>query len=269
MEPFVKFRDLALHLTVNEELNALVVTDLNLAVGELLRMCNGDPEVVRSLIEFQTLETVIEICRCIAASKDSQQKYTSLDVEQDTAILKSFVVRSCRLTSNFTACGENARTYFFGMIIERASEKSFDHLSHLLSAALVVDGRNAVAAVVSAIYNCLQASTDADRETQQAACLRNEALCEARGLLCQLLLAVISTSKLSLPGGEGSPAPDQCAAADSPTADPALEWFHMLTFQWARTGLLSRIYSTVGSSRALQEDSKGGKSVVLTHEQVK
>lgn len=258
VEPFVQFGALALRLEKSSLCDEECLTDLNNATAVLLRMCVGDPDVVYNLIRFNTFVTVSHICRNFALSKTTSLNLTKDSAEHCDAVRKNLTVRLCRLVSNFTACGEGARRHLFD--INQKETNHFGPLSHILSAAVVSEDRGAVAAVVSAIYNCLQCSDILLEDIQDVVLARNDAFCGSRSILCQLLLAVLPVNKLTLATTGGSES-SKAGGQEESSIDLALEWFHMLAFHWVRIGAMSSIYRTVGPTTA-------SPTVAFTHEQV-
>lgn len=258
VEPFVLFGALALRLEQSCLHDEECLKDLDNATAVLLRMCVGDPDVVHNLIRFNTLVTVSHICRYLALSKSTSLDAVNDNIDKTDAMRKKLTVKLCRLVSNFTACGEGARRHLFEINKKRTDR--FEALSHILSAAVVSEDRSAVAAVVSAIYNCLQCSETLLDDIQDAVLARNDAFCESRSILCQLLLAVLPSNKLTLTA-TGDPESSTESAQVESTIDLALEWFHMLAFHWVRIGAMAGIYRTVGPTVA-------SMAVAFTHEQV-
>jgi hypothetical protein len=253
LEPFiVRFRDLSLRLQLAHEHEPTLFDELNAAAGALLRICTGDAEVVYMMIKHNTLVSVSDVCRYMATSKSVLAQTASAEGDKASSVKKNVVVRLCRLVSNFTACGESARRHLFD--INTQTNVAFEHLSHILAASIVVHDRNAVAAVVSAIYNCLQSSNVVLDEIQGAISARNDALCRSRPMLCQLLLAV-------LPKHNHTSHAQGDANHHESSIDMALEWFHMIAFHWIRSNWMQRIYRIVGPTNS-------SNTAAFTHEQV-
>jgi hypothetical protein len=253
LEPFiVRFRDLSVRLQLAHEHEPTLFDELNAAAGALLRICTGDAEVVYMMIKHNTLVSVSDVCRYMATSKSVLAQTASAEGDKASSVKKNVVVRLCRLVSNFTACGESARRHLFD--INTQTNVAFEHLSHILAASIVVHDRNAVAAVVSAIYNCLQSSNVVLDEIQGAISARNDALCRSRPMLCQLLLAV-------LPKHNHTSHAQGDANHHESSIDMALEWFHMIAFHWIRSNWMQRIYRIVGPTNP-------SNTAAFTHEQV-
>jgi hypothetical protein len=242
-------------------------SSLSDVVLSLMRMCTGSEEVVQMFIDTGVVYLATEVCRLFITMRSVGDPSAFPESEQDRKIKQTLILRTCRLISNFTACGETARTHLFSLT-ERAA-LSLDSLSHVLSAAVVSENRNAVAAAVGAVYNCLNLPVGGDgAQCTPAVISRCDAFCSNRPFLCQLLLAVMPSNKLSLDvSAGGSKNNTSSGSAGTSGCDPALEWFHMLAFLLVRQNLTYRVYAAVGPSAARPEGEE--ESVLpVTHEQV-
>jgi hypothetical protein len=178
-------------------------------------------------IDMEVIFLATEVCRLFITLKSVGDSSALPESEQDRKIKHTLILRTCRLISNFTACGETARAHMFNLI----------------------EGTSL--SLVPLISRC-------------------DAFCSSRPFLCQLLLAVMPSNKLSLDISA------ECRKNGSNSAgthgdDPALEWFHMWAFLLVRQSLVYRVYAAVGPSVARSGRGKEEIDGVLavTHEQVR
>ena len=233
---------------VEEECLSLeTITRINEHTLALRSACSGDLRIVDLFIQSNVIPSVAQLCNNLNKSRSLQGSDIDSDVEHKEKLrsaVRTLTVILCRLLANFTACGEISRAYLFSLDQEN-SKNCLEWLSHVLSAAVQCGSRKATAAAMTVVYNCLLLN---ESEYHIAVQQRRDIFCTNRPILCQILLSVIENSNSNSNASDASSS-QAATRVDGADADPALEWFHMLTFLWMKSGcMIYRIYSVVGPS---------------------
>ena len=237
--------------SLNGDIGLILVELLDLSRALRARFAGCDQRGIIALyIEHSIPATVVMLCSWFNSTSVLKEAPGSAELLTQK---KTLVLVLCQIVANFTACGEDARHHLVSL--------SFDSLSHVLSSAIMTENRKAVAAFLGALYNCLLTNDTDSPSVQEAAQRRREAFVSNRGFLCQVLLSVLDTSKTNLTGANKPGEPS------APQEDPSLEWFHMLANIWVKHNLISRMFTVVGPSTALEGQSIED-IVHVTHEQV-
>ncbi|KAJ1424666.1 hypothetical protein B484DRAFT_97027, partial [Ochromonadaceae sp. CCMP2298] len=200
--------------------------------------CTGSP-AAQAMIHYEVVPAILQIIKDVSISRTlgGAVEAVSSDEEEQT---RTLVLLLAQTLANFSACGEAARAYLFAL------QSGLEWLEHLFSCASQQANRNTLAASLALLHNCLVESQDENGQSErQDGQARRQKLCSSRGLLCQVLLSLLTSS-----GGESLS--EGVKGDNSPftgeAVDPAREWFYLLAFLWVRTGLVCSIYRAVSSA---------------------
>ena len=200
---------------------------------------NDDKNIACYLQQENIIKYIANICKIIAINKfttiniDSNNNNDDDSNNNDINACSIVVLYLCQFIANFTACSDDQKKFLWSKENGSSSSYIIEYVRDMLAATVNTKSRKALAAITASIYNSI-CYNDCDLK---------ETICsiEARGLCCQLMLAVIDCK------------------CNNDVDDPLIEWLLFITLKLARQYCLSHFFELLGAT---------DKSITMNHEQV-
>ena len=231
----------------NSNLNIAIktISDMIPLVKELRNTIssNDDKNIACYLQQENIIKYIANICKIIAINKFTTINIDSNDDNDDDSnddndinACSIIVLYLCQFIANFTACSDDQKKFMWTKENGGSSSSNsyiIEYVRDMLAATVNTKNRKALAAITASIYNTI-CYNDCDLK---------ETICsiEARGLCCQLMLAVIDCK------------------CNNDVDDPLIEWLLFITLKLGRQYCLSHFFELLGPT---------DKSITMNHEQV-